>query len=112
MLPSPFAFLVLALAAFRLTRLVGWDEFPPAVRARQALTGETVHHNVTDSQGPIYRWRRPTLAKFLACPYCVGFWIGLAVYLLWVFLPTQTFYAALPLALSAAVGITARMLDP
>lgn len=121
MIPAAWTTVLLALAAFRVTRLVGWDDFPPVARARSwvvgayvpkrgstnanlGLTGETTDDGIV--------FRRPVLEHFLHCPYCVGFWISLVAYLAWVVFPTETQYAAMPFALSAMVGITARMLDP
>lgn len=113
MIPSTLVFVILSLAAFRVTRLLGWDDLPPIVRLRARVTGETMHHNsTTQRDGPIIRHRRPVLAHFLACPYCSGFWVCLLVYVLWLVVPTEVQYAAVPFALSGLVGITARMLDP
>jgi hypothetical protein len=40
LMPSPFIALVIALAAYRLTRLAGWDDFPLAARIRAWAIGE------------------------------------------------------------------------
>lgn len=121
MLPSPWVGLVLALAVYRLCRLVGWDDFPPVVRvrawatgcevvtigshnARQGLTGEQVERS--------FRYRRATLAHFLSCPFCFGFWAGVCVYVAWLYEPTWVLYGAAPFALSGAVGIISKQLDP
>lgn len=111
--PAPLVIVVLYLAAFRVTRLIGWDDLPPIARLRARLTGETVYHNSTVSRDePVYSYRRPLLAHFLGCAYCVGFWICNAVYVAWLLAPTATLYAAVPLALAALVGTHARRLDP
>lgn len=39
-LPHPWPALVVALAAYRLTRLGGWDDFPPIYRIRAWIIGE------------------------------------------------------------------------
>ena len=39
-LPTPWEGAVLALAAFRFTRLGGWDEFPLALKVRRWVIGE------------------------------------------------------------------------
>jgi hypothetical protein len=49
--PDWLAFVVLILAAYRLTRLAGWDDFPLAVKLRAAVIGqrwvqETWAHNL------------------------------------------------------------------
>ncbi len=107
MIPGPWVALVLALAAFRLTRLAGWDDFPLAVRVRGWITGE---HTIRGRAEPLYQ--RPTLAHLLACPWCIGFWISCAVYVGWLLVPTEALYAAAPFALSAFVGLVAKNLDP
>lgn len=112
MLPDPWTALVIALAAYRLTRLIGWDDLPPIQRLRQKATGESVRFNATESRGPIYAYRHPTLAHFLGCAYCLGFWVCLFAYGVWLAYPQQMLYASMPLALSGAVGVIARMLDP
>ena len=113
MIPSPWVGLLMALAVFRLTRLVGWDDFPPVARLRARATGMREHYDSTiDRDHPIIRHKHPMLEHWLGCPYCVGFWIGLAVYLLWLFFPTEVMYGCMPFALNGAVGIIARMLDP
>lgn len=120
MIPSPWVALVLALAAFRLTRLIGWDDLPPIVRVRRWATGETVHYNTTQQPGPIYRWRRPMLAHFLGCAFCQGWWTSLAVYGVWlvagapghIALHSWVLYGLAPFALSSFVGLVAKNLDP
>lgn len=39
-MPSPWVSVVLALAAYRLTRLAGWDDFPLAAKIRAWVIGE------------------------------------------------------------------------
>ncbi len=102
MIPSGLELLVLVLAAYRITRLVGWDDFPLAARARAWATGE----------GSDGTFERPVLEHFLTCPFCIGFWISLAVYGAWLSAPTPTLYAMTPFAISASVGLIAKNLDP
>lgn len=112
MIPHPWVAVVLVLGALRLQRLAGWDDFPLAIRFRAWLTGAHEYYNTTENRdGAILRHRRPTVAHFLGCAFCLGFWISLATYLAWVFEPRLTLYAAAPLALSSAVGLTAKNLD-
>lgn len=121
MIPGPWVALVLTLGAFRLTRLAGWDTFPPVARARAWLTGEHVVHSTSANMamgvtgelpGYEYRYRRRLLAELLHCAFCAGFWVALAAYLAWRFEPRWTLYLLAPFALSAAVGLIARNLDP
>lgn len=130
MLPGGLELVVLALAAFRLTRLIGWDDLPPVARARARLLGETppayeVSQPVwspeleqfvvmgtppDDEAEPEYR--RELLAEMFHCPFCLGFWVSLGTYLAWAAWPGAVFWAAVPLALSGAVGLAAKNLDP
>lgn len=112
MIPDPWVALVLALGAFRVARLIGWDDLPPIAKLRARLTGEVIRYMPTASTEPVYAWGRPLLAHFLACPYCQGFWVSVAVYGSWLVSERVTLYALAPFALSAAVGIIARRLDP
>jgi Protein of unknown function (DUF1360) len=63
----------------------------------------------SDEYEPEYE--RPTLRHFIECPFCQGFWVCCAVYVLWVLVPTETLYVAFPFALSGAVGLIAKNLD-
>lgn len=121
MTPSPLVLLVLALAAYRLTRLIGWDDLPPLLRARTWLVGAELHVSGSSNQHAgltgeqtqaTWTYRRPLLAHFLACAFCQGFWTSSAVYALWAALGHWTLYAFVPLALSGAVGLIAKNLDP
>lgn len=114
MIPSPWVGIILALAVFRLVRAVGWDDMPWLLRARYWLGGRNERNRgvkvfATDERGT---YTRPVIAKFLSCPWCVGFWLSLAVYLLWIWFPTEVIYGLAPFALSAAVGLVARNWDP
>lgn len=102
---------VLALGVYRLTRLLGWDEFPPVAKLRDRLLDKRITRNVTGSTLPEFTFGRPVLAAGVQCPYCLGFWVGLAAYALWLVVPTATLYVLVPFALNAVVGIVARNLD-
>jgi hypothetical protein len=137
--PSPWPAALLALAALRWTRLIGWDEWPPAAKLRARVIGERwttadVPAGAEKAEGtgrvdaaelglpgkqpssevsdvrPAYD--RPTLAHLIHCPFCLGWWVSLAWYAAWLLAPRPTLYAAVPFAISMAVGILARNLDP
>lgn len=93
-IPSPWVAAILTLGTFRLLRLLAWDEFPLVLRAREWLLRD-----------------RSLLAALWTCPFCLGFWLSLAVYLLWLWQPTGTLYGAAPFALSGVVGLIAKNLD-
>lgn len=130
MIPGPWATVILALAAYRLTRLIGWDDLPPIEWARARLVGETWDsRGSTNSQMGLSseradvapRYRRPTLNHFVRCAFCQGFWTAGAVYLVWALAaghpgaePWRSWilYPLAPLALGALVGLIAKNLDP
>jgi hypothetical protein len=118
-IPSAWVSVVLALGAFRVARLVGWDDLPPIQRLRDRVVGADYSQTGSANAGytsetPSYAWRfrRPTLAHFLGCAFCQGFWVSCAVYVAWLEEPAWTLYVVAPFALSAAVGLLAKNLDP
>lgn len=113
--PSALVAATLVLATFRVTRLLGWDVFPPVARLRARLLDTRTDRLLTERHPPgkpPTRVGRETLQVFIECPYCLGFWVGVAVYASWLLWPTGSLYVWAPLALNGAVGIVARMLDP
>lgn len=111
MIPSPWIALVLALAAYRLTRLVGWDDFPLAEKLRDKATGKRQSRG-PHVHGDHYTYKREMVQKLVTCPFCAGFWISTVVYVCWLEVPTETLYVLAPFALGAAVGLIAKNLDP
>lgn len=103
--PQPWEVILLTLAAFRLTRLIGWDDLPPIARTRDWLTG-------ADLAGDVWTYKRPLLAHWLHCAYCLGAWASAAVWAAWLVDARWTLIVLTPFALSAAVGLIARKLDP
>lgn len=117
MIPSPWVAAVLALASFRVFRLVAWDDLPVIVRLRRRLTGASVrrtgslaalHGMSNDRVDEDIVFKRPVLAKFIECPWCCGFWIGVVVYVAWAVEPKWTLYVTAPLALNVVVALLAR----
>lgn len=89
MIPAPWEFALLALAAFRVCRLLAIDEVLEPIRCR--LPAPVLH--------------------FLGCPWCLGFWLSVGAYTLWRLEPKATLILAAIFALSAAVGLIAQNLD-
>jgi hypothetical protein len=104
--PTLVELLILSLAAYRLFRFLALDSFPPMVAARTWITGETDEGERTGARRP--GW----LADLFACPYCLGWWISLALVSAWWAWPTAALAFALPWAVSALVALVTVHLDP
>lgn len=136
--PSWWQFALIVLGAYRVLRLVGWDEFPLAAKLRGLAIGEHwIPCEPEDDQAekaagridaaqlglpgkqptsqvayvrPAYR--RPTLAHLVHCPFCAGWWISLACWGAFQLSERWTLVALTPFAVSGAVGLVAKNLDP
>jgi hypothetical protein len=91
-IPSWWTFLLLALAAWRIWRLLAYDTILDPIRTRLVRTEKQ--------------------ETFLQCPFCVGFWVALAWWVLWCAWPHWTLVVAVPFALSAVVALVAVNGDP
>jgi hypothetical protein len=95
-IPEPWEFALLALAAFRIWKLVGDDAILDPLRdkvlARLDREGET--------------W-----SYFVTCPWCAGFWVTALWWLSWLAWDYGTLVAATLFALSAAVGYLGVLID-
>lgn len=96
MIPSPWQFVILALASYRIWRLIAEDDPPPLPEWRNRLVG-------AQETAGVWTFRRPTLAHMIQCPFCSGFHIAWIVTVCWWIQPHWTLDAALPFALSAAL---------
>ncbi len=94
MIPAPWQGIVLALAVWRLWRLVAVDDLPLL---------DPLHRRL----GQDY----PTVHKWLTCPFCSGAWFSALALACWWANATWTMYGAAIPALSAAVGLIATRLD-
>ena len=86
-----FTFTILALATFRLSRLITtdvifewlrnlvWKRFPPST----------------------------TFGYLFTCDWCMSIWFGSLVTISYTIVPTATFFVCVPFALSAVAGILA-----
>ncbi len=98
-IPNWYALALLALAAYRLWRLLALDTILD--RWRNLLIGSGHADDVRA------RWY-----EFVTCPYCAGAWITVGWWLAWVAWPHWTLVVAVPCALSALVGLIGSRLDP
>lgn len=93
MIPTPWAFVLLALAAQRSYWLIGEDAITEPLRALVTNNGE-----------------RERTHWFLTCPWCSGAWISLAWWTAWWYLDEWAVAVAVPFALSAVVGAVTMVL--
>jgi Protein of unknown function (DUF1360) len=101
-IPTWWALLLLALAAFRLWRLFAEDTITTPLRKRlERLSGP--------------KWEERGyggLSEFVTCPWCAGAWISIGWWIAWTAWPHWTLIIATPFAISAVVGLIAANIDP
>lgn len=87
---TALAFVVDVLAAFRITRLVVRDTFPPIAKLRERV---------------VERSPDGYLAELIECPWCAGFWIAVVVAVARYVIPVQWNPVSFVFALSALTGL-------
>jgi hypothetical protein len=91
---TPLEFVVLALACYRLTRLVLEDEIVAPLRER------------------IWRRYSPTsgnnIGYLITCPWCTSIWVGSLLVVMYKIAPEPAFYVSCAFALSAIAGLIDR----
>lgn len=92
---NPIHLLILALATYRLSRLVVEDEITASLRDK------------------IWAKYPPStkLGYLLTCYWCTSVWISTALIFSYILIPTVTITVALIFALSAVTGIISTRLD-
>jgi hypothetical protein len=85
-------FIVLVLAIVRLHRLIAYDEITKPLRDSWISTHERVQY-------------------WVECPWCLGFWLTLAVLSGWSWRGHWLLVFSIPLAVSELVGIIASKID-
>lgn len=114
-IPSPYEFVLLALAAYRLWRLISEDEVLEKPRRWLVRLPQT-----WDEGDAIPKQYRNEWALFLTCPWCAGAWVSLVSYIGWMFTIGQApnvfseFAVAggVWFAVSASVGLIRVRIDP
>jgi hypothetical protein len=101
--PGAWEAIILSLAAFRIWRLLGADTI--LNRPREWLT------RLNQYERKPLRYRQG-LDIWLHCPWCLGFWVAIAVWGAWLAWPTGTLIFCTPWMIGAAVGLIQRNLDP
>lgn len=113
MIPDWWIFILLALVAYRLWRLLAEDTILDGPRKRlYGLVGWQEDDPAPDTY-------REKTALFIECPWCAGAWVSGLVYLIWLWLlgnpdhPSDVLLGVgVWFALSAAVGLLRTNLDP
>lgn len=115
---------MLALVAFRLTRLVGWDDISARMRAWLGISDATYASKIEEIEEEEAAGRNPFwgrrdharwyIARLIRCPWCAGFWVSLLVAVGAALAGLADWGWVIPfgLALSAVVGLVAKWLDP
>lgn len=99
MIPEPWEFTLLFLAAFRIWKLVADDVIFESLRNRLLDRWEAKPRSTS------------AIVNFLECPACLGFWCFVAWWGGWLIWPTGALVLATPFAGSAAVLLLFRVLD-
>jgi hypothetical protein len=88
-------FLILALAAFRLTHLVTTDAIADGFRTKV--------------------WKKfPPMTKIgylITCNWCTGFWVSIFLVISYLVLPVVTLVVSLILAISASIGLISAWIE-
>lgn len=83
---EPIELVVLALAAYRITRFFVKDSLMGFGPDSGSAMSVRVDHFAYDSDGNDRSWVRGKIGDLLTCTWCLGFWVSLAVVCAW----TQT----------------------
>jgi hypothetical protein len=106
-IPNWYELALLALAAWRTFHLIAFDDILDRPRRHVTRLNKTWKQE-GDATGEKYR---EGLANFITCPYCMGFWVSVAVWAAWLVFPTETVWVAVPLALNAGLIGAQRLLS-
>lgn len=115
MIPVLYQFVLLALIAYRVWHLLAEDDV--LKRPRHWLVRLPRGWKEGDTLPRAYRQR---LALFINCPYCLGFYVSLGVYLAWIStlgtwpgsVTDILIGVGIWFAISASVGLIRSTLDP
>lgn len=87
--PGWYALILLALASYRVFRILAEDAVLDPIRERLAPEGSK-------------------RSDFLTCPSCAGFWVCVLAWVAWVAWPHWSLVVAAPFAISALVILVAK----
>lgn len=89
---DPFTFVILALAAFRITRLITADRIFDSLREK-----------IWNKFPP----NRVNIGYLITCDWCTSIWVAPIVIFSYLLVPSVVFVVSLVLATSAVVGFLA-----
>ena len=107
-IPDWWEALLIALASYRMWRLLAEDDIFDRPRRWLLRLGS----DWQKEGDPVPAGYRTKMAEWLTCPWCAGLWISFIWWGMWLWVGDWAAGIAAPFALSAAVGITRRNLDP
>lgn len=81
---EPWAFIIVALAAFRITRFFVLDSLIGANVDSNSKFAMKLDAWAFDAHGEERGWLRGKVADLLTCTYCLGFWVTVATYAAWL----------------------------
>lgn len=92
-----------ALAVYRLTHLIIHDVILASLRDMAIGHAYSSERNLDGTKIAVAK--RPRVAQFLSCPWCVSMWCALIVVLVQALAPALCLYATAVLAFSALAGL-------
>lgn len=110
--PGALELLLLGFAAFRFWKLLADDAI--TARLRWRLLGVRDDDDLPELDDPLLskgERRQAYVATLVRCPWCLGSHVALAWWLAWCAWPHGTLVAAGALAVMAAVGVLASVVD-
>lgn len=90
-----FTFSIIALAVYRISRLIIVD-----------VVFEKIRDKIWDKYPPSHG-----VGYLITCYWCTSIWVASVVTICYTMVPTVTVYICLPFALSAVAGLIAARLD-
>lgn len=79
MILDPFTFVIVTLAAYRVTRFLVWDSLMGANLESHSWWARFIDRFAYTPEGHNRSWWRGKIGDLLVCPFCTGFWVALAL---------------------------------
>lgn len=108
---------ILVLGAVSITRLIVSDTFPPVAKLRQRFLSRfpfagyvsnkpfpAKYQQMMTSNRSYVAQQDSWLGALIHCPYCIGFWVSLAVVVAWAAWPTVALWGCFVMGTRWLVG--------